>query len=165
LAALWGWLRRRGVPWPLPLAAAALLSLFEPLYSAFLTGLAEVPLSCVFLLFGSAFSDALDANGFGTDAGRNDFAAARRLAAASLLAGGLKNEGLLLAALGALGALIARSPRRWRLAACALLPAGAIAGLGRILNGNAPLRDFDFALVARPAELPRRLVETGRAGV
>jgi hypothetical protein len=165
LAALWGWLRRQGIPWPLPLAAAALLSLFEPLYSAFLTGLAEVPLSCVLLLFGSALSDALDAGGSTAAESRNDFAAARRLAAASLLAGGLKNEGLLLAVLGASGALIAGSPRRWRIAACALFPASAIAGLGRVLTGNAPLRDFDFSLIARPAELPGRLIETVRAGV
>ena len=34
LAALFGWLRRRGVSWPVPLAAAALLSQLEPLYSA-----------------------------------------------------------------------------------------------------------------------------------
>jgi hypothetical protein len=165
LAVLWGWLRRRGVPWPLPLAAAALLSLFEPLYSGFLTGLAEVPLSCVFLLFGSALSDSLDANGFGAQRGGDDSGAARRLATASLLAGGLKNEGLLLAALGVSGAMIARSPGRWRTAACALLPAGAIAGLSRVLNGNASLRDFDFSLIARPAELPARLFETLRAGV
>src|SRR5712691_1662116 len=45
LLALFGWLRRRGVAGPVPLAAAAILSLFEPLYSGFLTGMAEVPLS------------------------------------------------------------------------------------------------------------------------
>jgi hypothetical protein len=165
LAVLWGWLRRRGVRWPLPLAAAVLLSLFEPLYSGFLTGLAEVPLSCIFLLFGLALSDSLDANGSGAQTDGDDSGAARRLATASLLAGGLKNEGLLIAVLGASGALIAPSPRRWRTAACALLPAGAIAMSSRVLNGNAPLRDFDFGLIARPAELPARLFETVRAGV
>jgi hypothetical protein len=166
LAAVWGWLRRRGVRSTAALAAAALLSQFEPLYSGFLTGLAEVPLSCVSLLFGTAFSDALDAHDAGAP-GISALSGARRLAAASLLAGGLKNEGLLLAALGAIGALIARRRGRWRIAACALLPAAAIALLWRTLSRDAPLRDFDFGLLATPAELPGRLLETLRtaAGV
>ena len=74
LAALFGWLRRRGVSWPVPLAAAALLSQLEPLYSGFLTGMAEVPLSCLFLLFGTAYSDCLD---------ETDTGARRRLADAA----------------------------------------------------------------------------------
>ena len=53
-------------------AAAAALSpprsvaCFEPLYSAFLTGMAEVPLAFGMLLFGTALADALDE----TDGGR-----------------------------------------------------------------------------------------------
>jgi hypothetical protein len=60
LALLFGWLRRRGASRRLALAAAALVSLFEPLYSGFLTGMAEVPLSATMLLLGTALSDALD---------------------------------------------------------------------------------------------------------
>ena len=165
LAALWGWLTRRGVRWPLPLAAAALLSLFEPLYSGFLTGLAEVPLSCVFLLFGTAFSDALDGDRSSAGEASANSGALRRLATASILAAGLKNEGLLLAAVGAVGALIARRRDRWRMATCAFLPAAVLAVLGRVLSGNAPLRDFDFGLIARPVELAGRLTETVRAAI
>ena len=77
LLALAGWLRRRGASATLALAAAALLAQFEPLYSAFQTGLADIPFSFAALLFGSALVDVLD----GTDP-----QAARRLALAAFLA-------------------------------------------------------------------------------
>src|SRR5215813_318472 len=73
LLVLYGWLRRRGSSPTIPLAAAALLSQAEPLYSGFLTGMAEVPLSCLFLLFGTAYSDCLD---------QTDDGSTRRLATA-----------------------------------------------------------------------------------
>ncbi|HSS44714.1 MAG TPA: hypothetical protein VLO07_05165, partial [Thermoanaerobaculia bacterium] len=117
LLVLFGWLRRRNAPWPLPLAAAALLALFEPLYSGFLTGMAEVPLACGMLLFGTAFSDALD---------ETDRASLRRLGVASLLIAATKNEGAFLAVVAALvaGILIARRHSvRWSVPAAALLPA------------------------------------------
>ncbi|MDQ2980514.1 MAG: hypothetical protein M3R62_14995, partial [Acidobacteriota bacterium] len=110
LALLFGWLRRRGASRRLALAAAALVSLFEPLYSGFLTGMAEVPLSAAMLLLGTALSDALDE----TDPG-----ALRRLAVASVFAAAIKNEGLLVAAAAAAVAASARTGapprgRRWR---------------------------------------------------
>ena len=40
--------------------AAAIVAWFEPLYSGFLTGMAEVPLAFGMLLFGTALADALD---------------------------------------------------------------------------------------------------------
>lgn len=159
LLVLFGWLRRRGAPWPLPLAAVALLASFEPLYSAYMTGMAEVPISCAILLFGTAFSDALD----GTDSG-----ALRRLALASCLVAGTKNEGLFLAFVGAIGALVstASGRRRWPIAAAALIPAASVAGLSRLVSGNAPLRDFDFGLLGpRVPELPARLAEAIRTAL
>jgi hypothetical protein len=154
LAALFGWLRRRGVSWPVPLSAAALLSQLEPLYSGFLTGMAEVPLSCLFLLFGTAYSDCLD----DTDTG-----ARRRLAVASFLSAALKNEGLLLAAAGAVGAMAARRSVRWRTAAACALPALAVFGLTRVVSRGATPRDFDLAFLgSRLGELPARLAESLR---
>jgi hypothetical protein len=143
LLVLFGWLRRRGVPWPLPLAAAALLALFEPLYSGFLTGLAEVPLACGMLLFGTAFADALEPT---------DQRAEGRLAAASLLIAATKNEGLFLAVVAALvaGILMARRKSfRWTVLCAALLPALAATLLQRNTLGNlSELRDFDLSLLA-----------------
>ena len=157
LLVLFGWLRRHGVARPIPLAAAALLSQWEPLYSGFLTGLAEVPLSSAFLLFGTAFSDSLEE----TDPG-----ARRRLALASLLAAATKNEGLFLAVAGGAGALFARAPKRGRVAAAALLPAAAVAAITRVASGGAGLRDLDFGFLGpRMPELPGRLAETLRAAL
>ena len=152
LLVLFGWLRRRAIAWPIPLAAAALLSLWEPLYSGFLTGLAEVPLSLAFLLFGTAFSDSLE----GTDPG-----ARPRLALASLIAAATKNEGVFLAVAGGAGALLARAPGRWRIAAAALLPAAGVAAITRFASGGAGLRDLDFSFLGpRISQLPGRLGET-----
>jgi hypothetical protein len=149
LLVLAGWLRRRGVPRPMPLAAAALLSLLEPLYRAFTTGMAEVPLAFFLLLLGASLVDALD----------GDPGALRRLAVASLGAAALKNEGLLAAAAAAGIALAARrtaKSERWTIAAAALAPAIAIRAIHRLAMGPLPLRDFDFRLLfAR--ELPIRL--------
>jgi len=157
LFALFGWLRRRGASVALALAAAALLAQFEPLYSAFHTGLAEIPFSFVALLFGAAFSDVLD----GTDR-----FAVRRLALAAFLAVSTKNEGLLLIAAAAVLALFA--PRRASAAsrsalAALLVPAVFLTGIGRLWKGSLPLRDFDFSyLTARIHELPPRIGEAIR---
>ncbi len=162
LFVLFGWLRRRGTHGAAPLAAAALLSLLEPLYSGFLTGMAEVPLSFGMLLFGAAFSDALD---------RTDRGVARRLAVASLLVASTKNEGLFLAVAAALLALIAASRTkrslRWTAAAAGLLPAAGVVVLHRLLRGSVPLRDFDFGLLtaSRFGELPARLAESLRTAL
>ncbi len=151
LAALFGWLRRRGVSWPVPLAAAALLSLLEPLYSGFLTGMAEVPLSCIFLLFGAAYSDSLD---------ETDTGARRRLAVASFLSAALKK---LLAATGAVGAMAARRSVRSRTAAACALPALAVFGLTRVVSRGATPSDFDLSFLgSRIGELPARLAESLR---
>lgn len=152
LLALFGWLRRRGASLALALAAAALLAQFEPLYSAFHTGLAEIPFSFVALLFGAAFSDVLD----GTDR-----FAVRRLALAAFLAVSTKNEGLMLIASAAALTLFARqrtsAASRSALAAL-LVPAVFVIGIGRLWKGSLPLWAFDFSyLTTRIHELPRRI--------
>ncbi len=165
LAILFGWLRRRTESGTVAMAAAALLAWFEPLYSGFLTGLAEVPLSAACLLFGTAYCDSLDAEqGAPADAPRPW----RRLAAASLLSGFLKNEGVFLACAGGIGALAAR---RFRTAAAALIPAAAAAAVSRLASRGAPLRDFDFTFLgSRVGELPARIgaalgAEAGEIGL
>jgi len=164
LAVLGGWLRRRGASHAVAISAAALLALFEPLYSAFLTGMAEVPLSAAFLLLATALADALD----GADEG-----AVRRLAAASLFAASLKNEGLFFAAaasIAALGALAVAGGSRdvkrrsLRAFAAALGPALGVAVLTRAASGGAPLRDFDLRLLTSgpSGDLAARIAETVR---
>jgi len=141
LFALFGWLRRRGVARTVALSAAALLANFSPLYSAFLTGMADIPQAFVSLLFGTALVDALD---------QLDAFAVRRLALASALAVSIKNEGALLAAAGFLLCLV---PRGWaraasrRAAAAVAAPAVLFLLAGRLWKGNPPLRDFDFGLL------------------
>ena len=54
LLVLFGWLRRRGASPGRRGLATATLAWFEPLYSAFLTGMAEVPFSFGILLFGTS---------------------------------------------------------------------------------------------------------------
>jgi hypothetical protein len=162
LLVLAGWLRRRGASHAVALSAAALLALFEPLYSAFLTGMAEVPLSAAVLLLVTALSDALE----DTDTG-----AVRRLAAASLFAASIKNEGIFLALLASIAALAAamksRDGKRRGLTAfgAALVPAAVVAVLTRAVSGGAPLRDFDLRLlVSGPSgNLAARIAETLRA--
>jgi hypothetical protein len=87
LLVLVGWLRRRGIQLVVALAAAAFVANFGVLYSAWLTGMAEVPASFAFLLVGTALWDVLD----DTDPG-----SVRRLFLASLLAAATKNEGVFL---------------------------------------------------------------------
>jgi hypothetical protein len=153
LGVLFGWLRRREISWAVAGSAAALLAWFEPLYSGFLTGLAEVPLAAALLLFGTAYSDSLE----------GETRAAIRLAAASLLAGFLKNEGIFLAVAGGLAAGLRR---RWTTAAAALFPAIAAAAVGRVASRGAALRDFDSAFLGpRAGELPARAGETVRAAL
>lgn len=152
LLALFGWLRRRGASRPLALGAAALLAHFEPLYRAFTTGMAEVPLSFAVLLLGTAFCDRLD---------RTDGGASRRLALAAVLCTATKNEGLfLVAAALVLTALFSLARRGGaRAAALLALPAAVIVAAHRLIRGSLPLRDFDFTLLLRPAELAPRVAE------
>ena len=135
LAALFGWLRRRGASRGSAWAAAALLACFEPLYSAFLTGMAEVPLSLGLLLFGAALADALE----------GEPGAYRRLAVASALITATKNEGLFFAAAGCGIALLFGGERRWKVALSALPTALVVQGLHVLWRGALPLRDFDLA--------------------
>lgn len=149
---LWGWLRRRGAGETVAAAAAALVALFDPLYSSFLTGMAEIPVAMGMLLVGTSLSDALD----DTDPG-----AWRRLAAASLLAASTKNEGLFFAVAAGGFALVSRAGRRLRLraAGAAIVPALLVTISARVIRGPVPLRDFDFGLLApsRLGELTSRL--------
>ena len=133
LAALYGWLRRRGASRGVALFAAALLACFEPLYSAYMTGMAEVPLSLGLLLFGAALTDSLD----------GEPGALRRLAAASALITATKNEGLFFAAAGCGLALVFGRERRWKAAFAALPTALAVQALHVAWRGQLPLRDFD----------------------
>ena len=134
LAVAFGWLRRRGASRVVALAAAAILAGFEPLYSAFLTGMAEVPLSLGLLLFGTALSDAID----------GEPGALRRVAVASAWITATKNEGLFFAVAGCGLALALGGRRRWKVALAALPTALAIRALHLAWSGNLPLRDFDL---------------------
>ncbi len=144
LFALVGWLRRHGASRLTAAWAAAILACFEPLYSAFTTGLAEVPLALGLLLFGTALADALE----------GDPGALRRTALASTLIAATKNEGLFFAAAGCAIALLFGGERRWKAAFAALPTALVVYGLHRLWRGRLPLRDFDFGSgsVARFAE-------------
>jgi len=137
LLVLFGWLRRRGASATSAGLATAIVAWFEPLYSAFLTGMAEVPLAFGMLLFGTALTDTLDE----TDAG-----AVRRLALASALIAATKNEGLFLAAVGFLVALTFGKAARWRGAAAALLPALAVRALHLPWRSRLPLADLELGL-------------------
>src|SRR6266540_3171244 len=134
------------------LAASVPLALLEPLYCAFLTGMADVPYSFVTLLFGTALADTLD---------RTDTLAARRLALASFLAISTKNEGLILIAAGVLLCLLAFRKARAvsiRALAATAVPAILLLLAGRLWKGSLPLRDFDLAYLGPPlvlALLPR----------
>lgn len=139
LAVAVGWLRRRGVPRTAALLAAAILANFEPLYSAFLTGLAEVPLSFGVLLFGTALGDSLEA-------APAQPGALRRLTVSGAVLAATKNEGLFLAAAGCAVGLAFGGRRRWRIAAAALPTALLVHLLHLLWRGRLPLRDFDFGL-------------------
>lgn len=153
LLLLYGWLRRRGATRALALGAAAVLSHFEPLYRGFTTGMAEVPLSFSLLLLGTAFCDRLD---------RADRGASRRLAFAAILCTATKNEGLFFVAAALLLAALFSFSRRGiaaRAAALLALPAAVIVAAHRLVRGSLPLRDFDFSLLSRPADLAPRIAE------
>ena len=137
LLVAFGWLRRRGASAEVALVTAAILACFEPLYSAFLTGMAEVPLSLGLLLFGTALADVLD----GERAG-----AFKRLALASALIAGTKNEGLFFAAAGCLIALAFGGQRRWKAALAALPTALLVHGLHLAWRGQLPLTDLEPSL-------------------
>ena len=151
LAALFGWLRRRGVASVAAWLVAAILSGFEPLYSAYMTGLADVPLSLGLLLFGTALVDALD----------GEPGALRRLAVASALIAATKNEGLFFAAAGCALALGVGGARRTRVALAALPTALAVHALHLAWRGRLPLRDFDLAAFS-PARLAAALSAAAR---
>jgi hypothetical protein len=136
LLALSGWLRRRGVSATAAGLAAATVAWFEPLYSGFLTGMAEVPLAFGALLLGAALADALD---------ETDTGALRRLAFAAALGAAMKNEGLFLAAAGALLALLFGKARRWKVALAALGPALAVRLLHLPWRSRVALEDFDWS--------------------
>jgi hypothetical protein len=144
LSALYGWLRRHGADRVTAAWATAILACFEPLYSAFTTGLADVPMSMALLLFGTALADALE----------GDPGALRRTALASTLLAATKNEGLFFAAAGCAIALLFGGERRWKAAFSALPTALVVYGLHVLWRGRLPLRDFDFAAgsAARVAE-------------
>ena len=138
-----GWLARRGVRRTIALAAAAALALCEPLYRAFTTGMAEVPLSFLLLALGTSLVDAVE----------EDAGGIRRLALAALGAAALKNEGLFAAAAAALVAALWRGrPRRTRTAAAlaAILPALAVEAADRLRTGPLPLRDFRAGFLFEP---------------
>ena len=137
LAVLVGWLRRRGASSGVACMAAAIVACFEPLYSGFLTGMAEVPLSFGLLLFGTALADALEQSYGG---------AMRRLAFASALIAATKNEGLFLAVAGCAIALLAGKGVRRRIVLAALPAALLVRALHIPWRGNLPLADFDFSL-------------------
>jgi hypothetical protein len=152
LLVLVGWLRRRGSSQLLALSAAALVALFAPLYSAFLTGLAEIPLSFGLLLFGTAFVDALE---------QKDAGALRRLGFASLWIAAVKNEGLYLAAVAFAVALLSGESRRLKVGLAALVPAIGVYALHLGWRGRVPLSDFDFALFS-PARVSEALASALR---
>jgi hypothetical protein len=136
LAVLFGWLRRRGAPRIAALFAASILANLEPLYSGSLAGLAEVPLACLLLLFGTALADGMESAEAGT---------LRRLALAAAMMAATKNEGLFFAAVGCALALAFGGRRRWRIALAALPTALVVQGLHVAWRGRLPLRDFDLA--------------------
>jgi len=147
-----GWLRRRGAPVALSLGAAVLVSHFAPLYSAFLAGMAEVPMAFAFLLLGTSFVDALD--------GEGRAGALRRLAFASFLAAGTKNEGLFMVGLALLLLLALRGLGRagrgaGRTALALAVPALATVAAHRLALGAHPVRDFDLSYLLRPGLMDR----------
>jgi hypothetical protein len=151
-----GWLRRRGASSSVAFAASAFVANFGILYSAWLTGMAEIPAAFAFLLVGTALWDVLD----DTDPG-----AIRRLAMGSLLAAASKNEGVFLVAtawaLLAFWAIRRRERRLWIGAAAALIPCLASVLAHRLWLGSHPIRGLDFALLWRPG-LGDRVRETVR---
>ncbi|HKD18543.1 MAG TPA: hypothetical protein VKG23_11815 [Thermoanaerobaculia bacterium] len=137
LLVLFGWLRRRGASPTAAGLATATVAWFEPLYSAFLTGMAEVPLAFGLVLFGTSLADALD----DTDAG-----AIRRLTAAAALIAAIKNEGLFFSVVGAMLALVFGKQRRWKIAIPPLAAALLVRALHWPWRSRIPLADFEGGL-------------------
>lgn len=153
LLAMSGFLRRRSSAEGAGMAAL-LTALFFPLFRPASAGTAEIPLAFAFVLLSTALLDLLETGGA---------AAAGRLALASLLACGIKQEGTLFVAVLAAWLGLAAVRRRGaipRAAFAALLVPAAFQGL--VLRiGRGPLSDRDFDLtylrLDRAAELLRRL--------
>jgi hypothetical protein len=145
LMVLYGWLRRRGASALTALAAAAALAHFGALYSAHLTGMAEIPMAFAFLLAGTAVCDAIE---------RTDGRADARVALAVWIAAGTKNEGLFFAgtalALLALLALLRKTAGFPRTTLAVAVPAVLSAALHRLAVGSHPVRGIDLGYVARP---------------
>jgi hypothetical protein len=137
LVVLFGWLRRRGVAPQVASLAALLVAWFEPLYSAFLTGMAEVPLAFGLLLFGTALADALD---------NSDTGALRRLGFAAFIIAGTKNEGLFYAIVGSILALVFGKGRRGKIALATLAPAVLVRMLHWPWRNRLPLADFEAGM-------------------
>jgi hypothetical protein len=114
-----------------------LVAWFEPLYSGFLTGMAEVPLAFGELLFGTSLADAID----DADAG-----ATRRLALAAVFIAATKNEGLFYAVAGALIALAFGKGRRWKIALTPLVAALLVRAFHWPWRSRLPLADFEWGL-------------------
>ncbi len=152
LVVLVGWLRRRGVSLEIAGLAAVLVAWFEPLYSGFLTGMAEVPLAFGVLLFGASLADALD---------RTDAGALRRLVVAALMIAATKNEGLFFAIAGASIALVLGKGSRWRIALAALAPAILVRALHWPWRSRIPLADFEAGLFST-TRVWDSLAEAGR---
>jgi hypothetical protein len=73
-----------------------------------------------------------------------------------------KNEGLFFVAAALLLAALFSLARRGlaaRAAALLALPAAVIIAAHRLIRGSLPLRDFDFSLLSRPADLAPRIAE------
>jgi hypothetical protein len=141
------------------LGASALLSQFEPLYRAFTTGMAEVPLSFGVLLLAMSLADRIE---------RTDRGASRRLALAAIVCTATKNEGLYFVAAAFLVAALFAFSRRGlvaRAAAVLALPAALVIAAHRLIRGSLPLRDFDFSLLSKPALLLPRIAESVSSAV
>ena len=145
LMVLYGWLRRRGASALSALAAAALLAHFSALYSPHLVGMAEIPMAFAFLLAGSAVADAFDGTGARVYG---------RVALASWIAAGTKNEGLFFVgtalALLIVLALVRKAPGPGRTALALALPAAISAGLHRLAIGSHPVRGVDISYLSHP---------------
>jgi hypothetical protein len=146
LLAISGWLRRRS-PGPGAGGAVLLTALFFPLYGPPNAGTAEIPFAFALVLLCAAVLDSREKPSGG---------ATSRVAVASLLACGLKQEGTLfvivLATVSLAAWLLRRRTAPISLCAALLLPAAANALALRLARGSLGDRDFDAAFL-RPDHL------------